>query len=235
MENRRRVKEQLKKIGGMEFYDVHFSFINKGTFEEKFVSVKEQGGASLIPEGQLKPGTLYTVALGSNGMLGLYKQELQVVGGTGRLSISGVGSRSQSKEAIKIAFDFIKANFHNVSAVTKVNLHDFHLHLVELHNTGPADDLTLTSFVAFCSGLVGKAVQSQLVILGNMSLGGSITPVKNLAETLQVAFDSGAKRILIPMSSVRDIPSVPGELFAKFQVSFYSDPVDAVFKAMGVE
>jgi len=95
--------------------------------------------------------------------------------------------------------------------------------------------MTLSSFVTLCSGLLGKPVQGQLVTLGEMSLGGSIVPVENLSETLQVAFDAGAKRILIPMSSVSDIPSVPGELFAKFQTSFYSDPVDAVFKALGVE
>jgi ATP-dependent Lon protease len=95
--------------------------------------------------------------------------------------------------------------------------------------------MTLSAFVALCSGLLAKPVQSQLVVLGSMSLGGSIIPVQNLAETLQVAFDSGAKRILLPMASVRDIPSVPGELFAKFQTSFYADPKDAVFKALGVE
>lgn len=101
--------------------------------------------------------------------------------------------------------------------------------------TGPTNAMTLSAFVALCSGLLAKPVQSQLVVLGSMSLGGSIIPVQNLAETLQVAFDSGAKRILLPMASVRDIPSVPGELFAKFQTSFYADPKDAVFKALGVE
>ena len=68
-----------------------------------------------------------------------------------------------------------------------------------------------------------------------MSLGGNVVPVESLAETLQVAFGAGAKRTLIPMSSVTAIPTVPGELFAKFQTSFYSDPVDAVFKALGVD
>ena len=95
--------------------------------------------------------------------------------------------------------------------------------------------MTFASFIAFCSGLLGKPVQSQIVVLGDMSLGGSVIPVENLAQTLQMAFDSGAKKILIPMSSVKDIPSIPGELFAKFQTSFYSDPVDGAFKALGVE
>ena len=235
LECRRRVKEQLKKLGGMEFYDVHFSFIDNETREEHFVSVLEQGGDALIPEGPLKPGTLHTVACGTNGLLGLYRLELQVVSGSGKLSISGVGSSSQAKEAIKIAFDYFRAHAARVSASSKPGERDYHLHIVELHNTGPAPTLTLSSFIAFCSGLLGKPVQSSLVILGDMSLGGNVIPAEDLAASLQVAFDSGAKRILIPMSSVKDIPSIPGELFAKFQTSFYSDPVDAVFKALGVE
>jgi ATP-dependent Lon protease len=106
---------------------------------------------------------------------------------------------------------------------------------VELHNTGPSKATTLSAFVALCSALLGKPVQGQMVVLGEMSLGGSIVPVDGLAETLQMSFDAGGKRILLPMSSVGDIPSVPGELFAKFQTSFYADPVDAVFKSLGVE
>jgi len=235
LEVRRRIKEQLKKIGGMEFYDVHFSYIDNESFEEHFVSVPEQGGGGLIPEGPADPGTLHTIAVGSNGMLGLYRFELQISGGNGKLSLSGVGTNQKAKEPIKVGFDYYKANVSRISAGAKAQDHDYHLHTVELHNTGPASATTLASFVAFCSGILSKSIQSQMVILGDMSLGGSIIPVENFAETLQVAFDSGAKRILIPMSSVKDIPTVPGELFAKFQTSFYSDPVDAVFKALGVE
>ena len=109
------------------------------------------------------------------------------------------------------------------------------MHSVELHHTGPTPAFTLAAFVALCSGLLGKPVQSQLVLLGSMSLGGNIIPVQNLAASLQVAFDAGAKRLLLPMASVTDIPTIPGELFAKFQTSFYADPRDAVFKALGVE
>ena len=235
LQMRRRVKEQLKKIGGIEFYDVHFSYIDNEDNEETFVSIPERGGDSLIPEGQQAPGTIYTVSRGNKGMLGLYRLELQVVGGNGKLSKSGLNSSSQAKEDVRVAFDFFKANFNRVSSVTKPGNHDYHLHLVELHNTGAADTLTLSSFISFCSGVLSKPSQSQMVVIGDMSLGGSIKPAENLSEILQVAFDSGAKRILIPMSSVGDIPTIPGELFTKFQTSFYADPVDAVFKALGVE
>ena len=235
LENRRRVKEQLKKIGGMEFYDVHFSYIDQDTMDEYFISVAEQGGGSLIPDGPLNPGVLHTIAPGGESHLGLYRLETQVTPGNGKLTTSGLGSSSKAKEAIKVGFDYFKANAAGVSATAKSGDHDYHLHVVELHNTGPTNTMTLAAFVALCSGLLGKPVQSQLVVLGSMSLGGSIVPVENLAETLQVAFDAGAKRLLLPMASVGDIPTIPGELFAKFQTGFYSDPRDAVFKALGVE
>lgn len=236
LETRRRVKEQLKKIGGMEFYDVHFSYADKETNQEKFISVLEQGGGTLIPEGPLKPGILHTIAHGSSGeMLGLYRLETQISTGNGSLQTSGIGSSSKAKEAIKVAFDYFKANVTRVSASAKVGDHNYHIHVVEMHNTGATSAMTLTSFVALCSTIMQKPVQSQLVVLGNMSLGGNIVPVEDIAATLQMAFDSGGKRILLPMASVKDIPTIPGELFAKFQTSFYSDPVDAVFKALGVE
>jgi len=234
METRRRVKEQLKKIGGMEFYDVHFSYIDASENDERFVSVPEQGGGCLIPEGPLKPGVLHTVAVGASTHLGLYRMETQVTAGKGHFKVSGFGSSSQPKESLKVAFDYFKANATRVSAAIKANDHDFHIHMIELHNTGASDHITLAGFVALCSAITEKPLQPQLVVLGNMSLGGNIVPVVNLAECLQVAKDAGAKRVLMPMSSVSDIPSVPAELFSKFQVAFYADPVDAAFKAMGV-
>ena len=236
LESRRRIKEQLKKIGGMEFYDVHFSYIDLETSEEKFISVTEQGGGSLIPDGPLNPGVLHTVATGGSGShLGLYRVETQVTSGNGSLKMSGFGSNSQAKEAVKVGFDYFKANANGVSASAKPGDHDYHLHVVEMHNTGPTTSMTLTTFVALCSAVLGKPLQSQMVVLGSMSLGGSIIPVENLAESLQVAHDAGAKRVLLPMASVSDIPTIPGELFAKFQTGFYSDPRDAAFKALGVE
>jgi len=234
LETRRRVKEQLKKIGGMEFFDVHFSYIDLESGEEKYISVPEQGGGTLIPDGPLNPGSMHTVATGSNGHLGLYRIETQVTSGNGALKMSGVGSSAAAKEAIKVGFDFFKANAQHVSASIKAVDHDYHLHVVELHNTGPTQAMTLASFVALCSGAFGKPLQPQMVVLGSMSLGGNLVPVENLAESLQVALDAGAKRILLPMASVKDIPTIPGELFAKFQTGFYADPTDAVFKALGV-
>lgn len=231
LEVRRRIKEQLKKIGGMEFYDVHFSYIDLEDGQERFVTVPEQGGGSLIPEGRPNPGTLYTIAMGGGEMPALYRLEIQSMTGSGKLSISGTIAREQ----VKVAYDYFKANAGRISAAIHASEKDFHLHLVEMQTSGQPEAMTLAGFIALCSAALGKPMQAQMVVMGDMSLGGTITPARNLAETLQVAFDAGAKRILLPMSSVVDIPSVPGELFAKFQTSFYSGPVDAVFKALGVD
>jgi len=234
LESRRRIKEQLKKLGGMEFYDVHFSYIDNETLEEHFINVPEQGGSKLIPEGMLNPGVVHLISRGMSGQLGLYRFETQMTAGTGKHTTSGFGSNTAAKEAIKVGFDYFKGNLSRVSALAKFSEHEFHLQAVELNNTGPSTTTTLAAFVAFCSILMKKPVQEQMVILGEMSLGGVITPVEDLAGTLQVAFDSGASKILLPMASASDIPSVPAELFAKFQISFYADPVDAVFKSLGV-
>ncbi|AIE76126.1 ATP-dependent protease La Type I (plasmid) [Synechocystis sp. PCC 6714] len=234
LEVRRRIKEQLKRIGGMEFYDVHFSYIDLESNEEKFVVVKEQGGGSLIPEGPLNAGSLHTVCRGSSGHLGLYRLETQVTAGTGQLKLSGFGSNTAAKESVKVGFDYFRANINQIQASAKPGDRDFHIHVVESQNTGASTVLTLAGFIALASGLLNKPLEGQLVVLGTMSLGGNIVPVENLAESLQVAADAGAKRVLLPMASVTDIPTIPGELFAKFQTSFYSDPRDAVFKALGI-
>jgi len=238
LEVRRRIKEQLKKLGGMEFFDVHFSYIDNESLEEFFVSVPEQGGSSLIPEGMPKAGVVHAVGRGGpSDQLGLYRIETQMMPGNGKHSVSGVGSgayASAAKESIRVGYEYFKGNLSRISATAKFSESEFHLHAVELHHTGPTASLSIASLIACCSMLLKKPMQEQMVVLGNMSLGGVISPVESLADTLQLAFDSGAKRVLLPMASASDIPTVPAELFSKFQISFYSDPVDAVYKALGV-
>jgi ATP-dependent Lon protease len=231
---RRRVKEQLKKIGGMEFYDVHFSYIDLETLEEHFVSVPEQGGISLMAEDVLAPGHLHFISPGDSEMIGTFKLELQTVPGNGKLVRTGVASSSGMKDRMNIALNFFKANGHRVSGTIHPETVDFLLQLLDLQGTGLPKECGLALFISLCSASLGRSVQPQLAIFGEMTLGGTITPVTNLAASLQVAFDAGAKRVLLPMTSAADLPTVPPELFVKFQTSFYTDPVDATFKALGV-
>ena len=232
---RRRVKEQLKKIGGMEFYDVHFSYIDLDTMEEKFVSVPESGGGKIIPEGMLKAGHTYFIGRGNSGMIGTFKIEVESPSGHGKFSISGIGTDRETKEALNTAFNYFKANKKSISASIQVDNIDYLLHIEDLQGVGASKDISLASFVAMCSSALKKPIQGSLVILGSMSIGGTISKVEELANTLQVCFDSGAKKILLPMSSASDISNVPSDLFSKFNISFYNNPEDAVYKALGIE
>ena len=183
----------------------------------------------------LKAGHTYYVGRGNSGMIGVYKIEVESPSGHGKFSASGVGSDRETKEALNTAYNYFKANKKSISSSIQVDNVDYLLHIEDLQGNGPSKDISLASFVAMCSSALKKPMQGSLVILGSMSIGGTIGKVEELANTLQVCFDSGAKKILLPMSSAGDISSVPSDLFSKFNISFYQDPENAVYKALGIE
>lgn len=235
LEGRRRVKEQLKKIGGMEFYDTQFSYIDLEDMEEYFVPVLEQGGSKIIPEGQMKPGHVYTIGQGSNGMNGIFKLETQVSSGNGKFTITGLNSGKTSKDSVVTAERFFRANSKSISPSILIDSKDYVLHVQDVQGVGLNSDISISTLVAYCSASLDKSVLSQFCVLGSFTIGGTITKIDNLAAALQVCHDAGAKKVLLPISSAADIPTVPTDLFAKFQTSFYSSPEDAVVKALGIE
>lgn len=235
LEMRRRVKEQLKKIGGMEFYDVNFSYIDLDTFEEKYVGVPEQGADKLIPDGMLNPGQVYTIASGGNGMIGCYRLESQMLPGNGKFDRTGLGTNRESKEASNTAFNYLKANGNRISASISTTTKDYIINYQDLQGIGMTGELALPTLIALCSIALGKPVISNLAVLGEISIGGSIMKVTEIADSLQVALDSGAKKVLIPSTSFVDFGTVPAELMSSFQIIPYQSAEDAVFKALGVE
>lgn len=235
LESRRRVKEQLKKIGGMEFYDVNFSYIDVDENTENYVSVSEQASSTLIPEGDLKPGHLYSIGTSANGKFGVYKFETNMMAGTGKFTPSGIGSKKDITESVKIAYEYFKSNASSISGQISYMDKDYVMQVKDLHGVGMTNQLTLATFIALCGVAINRQVTSSTAILGNFSLGGTIEKVPNLADALQVCLDSGAKKVLIPMSSYADIALVPPELFSKFTTIPYNSPEDAVMKALGVE
>ena len=235
LEMRRRVKEQLKKLGGMEFYDVNFSYIDNETFEEKYVSVPEQGGGKLIPEGICNPGQVYTVSRGKSGMIGVFRLESQMLPGTGKLVCTGLGSDRDAKEATNTAFNFLKANANRISGSISMISKDYNINYQDLQGIGITDKLALPTVISICSIALNRPTQSSLVVLGEISIAGSMIKVDELANTLQVCLDSGAKKILLPITSAADMGTVPPELMGSFQIIFYQSAEDAVFKALGVE
>lgn len=235
LEMRRRVKEQLKKLGGMEFYDVNFSYIDLDTSEEHYVSVPEQGGGKLIPEGVCNPGQVYTVGRGKSGMIGAFRLESQMLAGNGKIERTGIGTDREAKEASNTAYHFLKANASRISAHIDISSQDYVINYQDLQGIGMTTTLALPTLIAMCSVSLGKPVLSSMAILGEISISGTIIKTDELANALQVCLDSGAKRVLLPITSAVDIATVPPELIGCFQILFYNSAEDAVFKALGVE
>ena len=235
LEMRRRVKEQLKKIGGMEFYDVNFSYIDNESFEEHYVSVPESGGGKLIPEGMGNPGSVYTVSHGKTGLVGVYRLETQVLPGNGKFERTGIGTDRAAKEATNTAFNYLRANGNSISGAISTTTKDYIVNYQDMNGLGMTGKLALPTLIAISSAALNKPTLSSLAVLGEISISGSLIKVEELANVLQVCLDSGAKKVLLPITSAADLGSVPSELVGSFNLIFYSTPQDAVFKALGVE
>lgn len=235
LEMRRRVKEQLKKLGGMEFYDVNFSYIDKDNFEEYYVSVPEQGGGKLIPEGMCNPGQVYTVSQGKSGMIGVFRLESQMLPGNGKFERTGLNSDGKCKEAANTAFNYLKANGNRISGAISTTTKDYIINYQDLQGIGMTEKLALPTLIALCSIALGKPTLSSLAVLGEISIAGTMIKVDELANSLQVCLDSGAKKVLLPITSAADLGTVPSELIGCFNLIFYQSAEDAVYKALGVE
>ena len=235
LEMRRRVKEQLKKLGGMEFYDVNFSYIDNETFEEHYVSVPEQGGGKLIPEGLCNPGQVYTVSRGKSGMIGVFRLESQMLPGNGKFDRTGIGTDRDARESSSTAFNFLKANGNRISGSISTTTKDYIINYQDLQGIGMTGKLALPSLIALCSIALGRPTLGSLAVLGEISISGTMMKVDELANTLQCCLDSGAKKVLIPSVSMIDFAMVPADLMGAFQLIPYSSAEDAVFKALGVE
>lgn len=235
LEMRRRVKEQLKKLGGMEFYDVNFSYLDNETFDEHYVSVPEQGGGKLIPEGLCNPGQVYTVSRGKSGMIGVFRLESQMLPGSGKFERTGIGSDRDAKEATNTAFNYLKANGGRISGSITTSTKDYIINYQDLQGIGMTGKLALPTLIALSSIALGRPVLSSTVILGEISISGTMIKVDELPNALQVCLDSGAKKVLLPMTSAAELGTVPADLIGSFNLIFYSSAEDAVFKALGVE
>ena len=235
LEMRRRVKEQLKKLGGMEFYDVNFSYIDNETFEEHFVSVPEQGGGKLIPEGMCSPGQVYTIGRGKSGMIGVFRLESQMLPGNGKFERTGIGTDREAKESSNTAFNYLKANGKRISGSISTTTKDYIINYQDLQGIGMTDKLAISTLIALCSIALNKPALSSMAVLGEISISGTMIKVDELANTLQVCLDSGARKVLLPITSAADLSTVPPELIGCFNLIFYNSAEDAVFKALGVE
>jgi len=235
MEGRRRVKEQLRRMGGLEFWAVNFSYIDLESRRETFVAVPEQTGGGLITPGQLDPGVTFTVGTDqADGRLVIFRVEAQAMKGSGKLRVTGSRSRA-SREAISTAHAFLKTQAPRLGLSKNPNDYDLHVQLVNLMGAKEGSETGVAVFVAMVSTLLGKPVMESLVVLGEMSLRGALLKVDSLTERLQLAMDNGARRVLLPAENKRDFADIPSDVLDKLQIIFYSDPANAAFRAMGLE
>ena len=233
LEGRRRVKEQLKKMGSFEYYHTSFSYLITETGEERFVGVPEQGGRDLISAEPLPPGTVYSASVSGNGTVGLYRIEVSLSTGTGKLKPAG-GVAGTMKESIQRAFSYLLSNKNALGVGREVDTSDFHVEVIDLLGNHVDAEVGVTFFIAAYSILRKGTPEPSLLVLGDMSIQGNIKPVRSLTEPLQVAMDNGARRALVPVENKRQFLEVNPDVLERVDPMFYGDLRQAAFKALGL-
>ena len=233
LEGRRRVKEQLKKMGSFEYYQTSFSYIDNETREERYVGVPEEGGRDLISTDPLAPGSVYTAAVDDQGKVGLYRFEVGCSPGTGKLKVAG-GIDAAMKEAISRAFAYIQGHKVNMGIAQILNTTDFHVEAIDLLANRIPCDSGMALVVAIYSAIKKHQTLPALLVLGDLSIQGNIKAVRSLAEPLRICMDNGARRALIPIENKRHFLDVPADIMERVDPIFYADPLTAAMKALGL-
>ena len=232
VELRRRVKEQLKRMGGIEYSKVNLSFVDRDSGEETFVTCKELGSVQIIPDGPLAPGDLFTVGFDSGeNRFSLYRIQINAIPGGHRFNVVGTNGKG-IKESARMAFDYLKGNAKKTGIDRDINAYDFNIQVISLMQGKDATDLGVAFYIGLISALIHRSIAPGLVVLGQMSIHGVLSRVEGLGDKLRVAMDAGAKRVMIPTENRRDFAELPAEVIDKLQIDFYSDPSQAAFKAL---
>ncbi len=233
LEGRRRVKEQLKKMGSFEYYQTSFSYTDTESMQEHFVGVPEEGGHQLISQDPLPPGSVYTAALAEEDTVALHRIEINRMSGSGKLRVTGSPDRPM-KDSILTAFDYIKANKARLGIERDIDSYDFHVQIVDLMQSKGGSQAGVAFFVSLYSLLQDKSAQAGLVVLGEMTIQGNILPLRTVVEPLQMIMDNGARRVLIPLTNRRQLLEIPPDVLERVDPIFYSDPLAAALKALGI-
>jgi ATP-dependent Lon protease len=234
LEGRRRVKEQLKKMGSFEYHQTSFSYIDNESREERYVGVPEEGGRDLISLDPLAPGSIYAASVDDQGKAGLFRLEVGCAPGTGKLKMAG-GIDSTTKESIQRAFAYINGHKVSMGIAQAFETTDFHVEGIDLLNNHVSCDAGVGLVVAIYSSLLKQPVIPGLLILGDLSIQGNIKAVRSLAEPLQIGMDNGARCALIPIENKRHFLDVSADIVERVDPIFYSDPLTAARKALGLK
>jgi len=232
LEMRRRVKEQLKKMGGTEYWNTNFSYTILSNNEEKFVQVPEQSSGGLIPQEEQKPGVIYTVGIDLELQKpSLFRIEVGVMKGSGKTNATGIVGK-EMKEALKTATDYIKVNKNRLQIEKSLSDYDLHLQIVNLMQAKGGSQTGIAFFIGIMSAFLEKPVRGGTIVLGEMSIHGTLIPLENLGEFLQVTSENGGKNVLIPLSCAKNLSLVPPEILSKLKIEFFVDPWDCLYKAI---
>ena len=233
LEGRRRVKEQLKKMGSFEYHQTSFSYMDEETREEHFVGVPEQGGRDMISTDPLAPGSVYTASVDDQGKVGLYRLEIGSASGTGKLRVAG-GIEGTMKESIQRAFAYMMSHKVEMGIGQTIDTTDFHVEAIDLLSNHVPCEAGIALVIAIYSAIKKHSVQPALMILGDLSIQGNIKSVRSLAEPLQVGMDNGARRALIPLENKRNFLDVSADIMERVDPIFYGDPMTGAMKALGM-
>jgi ATP-dependent Lon protease len=233
LEGRRRVKEQLKKMGSFEYHQTSFSFIDNESREERFVGVPEQGGREMLSTDPLAPGSVYAASVDDQAKVGLYRIEVGCSPGTGKLKIAG-GIEGPMKESIQRAFAYMQGQKVKMGIGHQIDTTDFHVEAIDLINNRVPCEAGIALVVAVYSAIKKHSVLPGLLILGDLSIQGNIKSVRSLAEPLQVGMDNGARRALVPLENKRNFLEVSGDIVERVDPVFFSDPMTAAMKGLGM-
>jgi len=233
LEGRRRVKEQLKKMGSFEYHQTSFSFTDLENRTERFVGVPEQGGRDMIATDPLAPGSVYAASVNDQGKVGLYRLEVGCSAGTGKLKILG-GVDGLMKESFQRAFAYLQGQKVQMGIGQPFDTTDFHVEAIDLLSNHVPCEGGIAFVVAVYSAIQRQSVLAGLMILGDLSIQGNIKAVRTLTEALQVGMDNGARRALVPLENKRSFLEVSGDIVERVDPVFFSDPMTAAMKALGI-
>ena len=238
IEGRRRVKEQLKIMAGVEFIDVNLGYIDaENSMANHVVYVPEQSSGSLVPDGELKPGHVFAIGRSvDDNEMAVYKLENTAVAGEFKLKTEGIGNNRAVKDNIEAAFKYFENNASRVAAGMHSQERDYLLYFNDLQKKGLSAEVSLAEFVGLCSAACNRPVQASMVVPGVLRMSGTLDPITGLEDIMRVAKNAGAKRVLLPFSCIQDIQNVPEELFSSVSPEFYpdGDPASAAKKALGL-
>ena len=233
VEGRRRVKEQLKKLGSFEYHQTSFSYIDNETRDEFYVGVPEEGGRDLISTDPLAPGSVYTTSVDDSGKVGLYRIEVGCSTGTGKLKIAG-GIDGPMKESFQRAFAYIQGHKTEMGIAQTIDTKDFHVEAIDLLSNRVTCDAGVGLIVAIYSAVKRHSALPGLLVLGDLSIQGNIKAVRSLVEPLQLGMENGARRAMVPIENKRHFIDVTGDVMERVDPIFYGDPYTAAMKALGI-